>query len=66
MNELADTIGRLLDKPVERQYLPARAGDLRDSWADVSAAREALGFEPTVSLEDGLQRTVEFLLERKD
>ena len=66
VNELADTIGRLLDRPVERQYLPARAGDLRDSWADVSAAREALGFEPTVSLEEGLQRTVEFLLERKD
>ena len=40
MNELADTIGRLLDKPVERRYLPPRAGDLRDSWADVSEARQ--------------------------
>ncbi len=62
VNELADTIGRLLDKPVERRYLPPRPGDLRDSWADVSEARDALGFEPTVSLEEGLRRTAEFLL----
>ena len=66
VNELAETIGRLLDKPVERRYLPARPGDLRDSWADVSEARRALGYEPTVSLEDGLQRTTDFLLGRED
>ena len=62
VNELAETIGRLLDKPVERRYLPPRPGDLRDSWADVSAARDGLGFEPSVSLEEGLKRTAEFLL----
>jgi nucleoside-diphosphate-sugar epimerase len=62
VNELAETIGRLLDKPVERRYLPPRQGDLRNSWADVSEAREALGFEPSVSLEDGLRRTADFLL----
>jgi UDP-glucose 4-epimerase len=62
VNELAETIGRLLDKPVERRYLPPRPGDLRNSWADVSEAREALGFEPSVSLEDGLRRTADFLL----
>jgi UDP-glucose 4-epimerase len=62
VNELAETIGRLLDKPVERRYLPPRPGDLRNSWADVSEAREGLGFEPSVSLEDGLRRTADFLL----
>jgi nucleoside-diphosphate-sugar epimerase len=66
VNELADTIGRLLNKPVERRYLPPRAGDLRDSWADVSEARGALGYEANVPLEDGLRRTAEFLLGRKD
>ena len=66
VNDLAETIGRLLDKPVERRYLPPRAGDLRDSWADVSDAREALAYEPTVPLEDGLRRTADFLLGRKD
>jgi UDP-glucose 4-epimerase len=66
VNELAETIGVLLDKPVERRYLPARAGDLRDSWADVSQAREVLGFEPTVDLGEGLRRTAAFLLEGED
>jgi UDP-glucose 4-epimerase len=63
VNELAETIGRLLGKPVERRYLPPRPGDLRNSWADVSEARDSLGFEPSVSLEDGLRRTADFLLD---
>ena len=62
VNELADAIGRLLDKPVERRHLPPRPGDLRNSWADVSEARSALGYEPSVSLEEGLRRTADFLL----
>jgi UDP-glucose 4-epimerase len=66
VNELADAIGRLLGKPVERRYLPPRAGDLRNSWADVSHARDALGFRPSVPLEEGLRRTADFLLEGKE
>jgi UDP-glucose 4-epimerase len=66
VNELAETIGRLLDKPVERRYLPARAGDLRNSWADVSESRRVLGFEPTIPLHEGLRRTAAFLLEGKE
>jgi UDP-glucose 4-epimerase len=66
VNALADMIGRLLDKPVEREYLPPRPGDLRDSWADVSEARRLLGFEPKVDLEDGLRRTTNFLLDGKE
>ena len=62
VNELADTIGRILGKEVVRQEAPPRAGDIRDSWADVTAAREALGWEPTVGLEEGLRRTAEFLV----
>jgi nucleoside-diphosphate-sugar epimerase len=33
---------------------------VRDSWADVSAARERLGWEPTVSLHEGLRITAEW------
>jgi nucleoside-diphosphate-sugar epimerase len=62
VNELAERIGQLLGKPVERTHLPPRPGDVRRSWADVSAAREVLGFEPSVSLEEGLRRTADFLL----
>jgi UDP-glucose 4-epimerase len=61
VGELADTIGGLLGKPVERRYFPPRPGDLRNSWADITEARHTLGFEPTISLEEGLQRTIEHL-----
>jgi UDP-glucose 4-epimerase len=62
VNAVADEIGRILDKPVEKAFAPSRPGDIRDSWADVTAARNALGWEPTVALEEGLRLTVEALL----
>lgn len=62
VNDLADTIGRLLGRPVLKEHAPERAGDVRASWADVTAARDLLGFEPTVGFEDGLRRTIETLL----
>ena len=62
VNEVAAAIGAVLGKPVEKTFAPLRVGDIRDSWADVSAAREVLGWEPTVDLEDGLRRTVETLV----
>jgi UDP-glucose 4-epimerase len=65
VNQLAETIGGLLGKNPECEYLPPRPGDLRDSWADVSAARDGLGFDPSVSLEEGLRRTAGFLLAQR-
>jgi UDP-glucose 4-epimerase len=59
---LADTIGRLLDRPVEKTYGPAQPGDVRESWADVSAAREAIGYEPLVGFEEGLRPTIDAML----
>jgi UDP-glucose 4-epimerase len=64
VNELADTIGDVLGKPVEKEYLPERTGDVRDSWADVAAARSLLGWEPRVALEEGLRLTAEAFLAR--
>jgi UDP-N-acetylglucosamine/UDP-N-acetyl-alpha-D-glucosaminouronate 4-epimerase len=62
VNQLADLIGALLDRPVEREQHPARAGDVRDSWADIARTRAVLGWEPRVSLEDGLQRAADAFL----
>ena len=61
VNTLVETISELLGKPAERRFAPPRAGDLRDSYADISAAREILGWEPAVDFEDGLRRTAESL-----
>jgi UDP-glucose 4-epimerase len=63
VTELADTIGAVLGRPVEKEYLPTRTGDVRDSWADVSEAQRVLGYEAQVGLEDGLRRTAEALLD---
>ena len=62
MNHLADTIGSILGKPVHKEHTAPRTGDIRDSWADITAAREALGWEPTVGLEEGLRLTADALL----
>jgi nucleoside-diphosphate-sugar epimerase len=61
VNEVADTIGRILDKPVERRHGPPRAGDIRASWADITAARETLGWQPRIGLDEGLRLTAESL-----
>jgi nucleoside-diphosphate-sugar epimerase len=64
VNALADTIGEVLGKPVEREYLDPRTGDVRDSWADVSAAQRMLGWEARIDLDEGLRLTAEAFLAR--
>jgi UDP-glucose 4-epimerase len=63
VNDVADTIGRILGQEVTKTHAPPRAGDIRDSWADITAARDALAWEPSVGLEEGLQRTIESLVD---
>ena len=61
VNQVAETIGEILGKPVRKRHLPPRAGDIRDSWADLGKAERLLGYRPQIGLEEGLRRTVEFL-----
>jgi len=62
VNRLADLVGEIVGRAPEKRYAPSRPGDIRDSWADVIAAREVLGFEPSVGLDAGLRLTAEALL----
>jgi UDP-glucose 4-epimerase len=62
VNHVAETIGVILGKPVEKQFEPPRAGDIRDSWADIGAARDVLGYEPHVDLAAGLELTAEAIV----
>lgn len=62
VNVLADTLATQLGRPLEKRFAPPRPGDLRDSYADIGAARSVLGWEPTVGFEEGLRRTAETLL----
>ena len=45
---LAEAVGRVAERAVRIEYLPARAGDVLHSYADITLAREALGYDPTV------------------
>jgi nucleoside-diphosphate-sugar epimerase len=59
ITELAETLTDLLEADVDPVYDPPREGDIRHSGADISRAREHLGYEPSVALAEGLARTVE-------
>ncbi len=60
INQLVAVINRLMGTDMAPRHEAARAGDVRHSWADISRAREIIGFEPTVMFEDGLARTIEW------
>jgi UDP-glucose 4-epimerase len=60
LNKLFETMRRLIGVDVQPNYAGSREGDVRDSQADISLARRVLGYEPIVSFEEGLQRTVDW------
>lgn len=60
--ELANTLGRIMGVTPRIDHQPGRAGDVRHSLADISRARELLGYQGRVSLSDGLAETVPFFL----
>lgn len=58
VNSMLRRIGGLFGVDPNPEHVAPRQGDIRDSLADITLARETLGFEITVSFEDGLERTV--------
>jgi nucleoside-diphosphate-sugar epimerase len=60
LNRLLAVVAEIVGAAAEADYGPPRAGDVRDSQADITLARERLGYAPLVDFEDGLRRTVEW------
>jgi UDP-glucose 4-epimerase len=60
LNQVVKLIAAALDTPLEPTYETGRAGDVKHSLADISAARKILGYSAPVSFEDGLARTIEW------
>jgi nucleoside-diphosphate-sugar epimerase len=60
LNHLFRTVRDLVGATVEPIYAEPRAGDVKDSQADISKAKALLGYTPIVSFEDGLKQTVEW------
>jgi nucleoside-diphosphate-sugar epimerase len=57
LNQLLSIIGEVSGEKLDAEYLPTRAGDVRDSLASIEAARALLGYEPKVLVHEGLKRT---------
>jgi nucleoside-diphosphate-sugar epimerase len=60
IRELWQHIADLAEVDLEPEYEAPRAGDVRNSLASIARAREQLGYAPTVNLEEGLRRTIEY------
>jgi len=60
LNHLFNTIRDFVGAKVEPIYADPRAGDVKDSQADISKAKALLGYAPIVSFEEGLKQTVEW------
>ncbi len=57
---LVDVLNELLQTHVTPHFAPARVGDIRDSMADITLARQVLGYEPGCDFHEGLQRSIEY------
>jgi nucleoside-diphosphate-sugar epimerase len=60
LNETFEILKELTGFRGSPAYAPGRSGDIRDSLADISRARELLGYQPQVDFREGLRRTVDW------
>ena len=60
VNQIIGEINKLLGKNVAPNYVPERAGDVKHSLADITLARQVIGFEPLINFADGLRRAIEW------
>ncbi len=63
--DLLRTLARLTGRGAVARHLPPRAGDVRDSLADITAARLLLGYRPIVDVDTGLGHTLQWHLEAR-
>jgi UDP-glucose 4-epimerase len=58
--DLLRSLNRLLGTDVQPTFKPPRAGDVRDSLADITLARKHLNYEPQVAFDEGLRRSIDY------
>ncbi len=60
LNEVVKLLEKIIGRKIPVAYEPPRAGDIRDSQADISLAQKVLGYKPSVLFEEGLKLTWEW------
>jgi UDP-N-acetylglucosamine 4-epimerase len=66
LNDLFNILKEEAKSDIEPVYGPDRAGDIRDSLADISKARTLLGYDPQVRIREGLQKTYQWFLNNQE
>jgi nucleoside-diphosphate-sugar epimerase len=65
LNRTLELLRKISGKHLQAKYDPPREGDIRDSQADISRAKQHLGYEPSVEFEEGLQKTFDWYREHE-
>ena len=66
LNKIISKLEELLGKKANIDYKPFHVADLMETWADISKAKNLLGWEPQVSLEEGLKKSVQWYLKNRN
>jgi nucleoside-diphosphate-sugar epimerase len=60
LNQIIKLLQELMHLDIQPEYAPPRAGDVRDSLADVALAKQVIGYEPKVFFEEGLRKAIDW------
>jgi UDP-glucose 4-epimerase len=63
VNSMLQQINKITGKDIQPIYAESRAGDIKHSQADITRAKELLGYEPKAGFEEGLRHTIEWYRE---
>jgi UDP-glucuronate 4-epimerase len=66
LNTIISTLEELLGKKAMIDHKPFHVADLMETWADISKAKNLLGWEPQVSLDEGLEKSVQWYLDNQN
>src|ERR1700756_1430460 len=58
VNEIFNHISKLLNSDIKPQYLSERPGEIKNSFANINLAKQTIGFAPVTTLQQGLEKTV--------
>jgi len=60
INDLVDSLNKILGKAIRPKYLPEIKGEVKNSLADISRAKQLLGYAPSIDFNTGLAKTIEW------
>ena len=66
LNKMIETIERAIEKKAVIEKLPMQPGDVDRTYADISKAKELIGYNPKTSFEEGIKNFVNWYKENKD